>query len=222
MIMDAEMHVDPTQAEPLFPDLDGAGWRWLVGANLAALLPLACAALVLWLPYQLYLALGAPLAAAAPEPPTGWLVVIGAAIVVGSFVLHEGLHAAALRLQGYRARIHWTGGYFFATTGPGERIARRAYAIMALTPLVAMTAVGAVSLLILPVVWGQIVISVLLLNAAASIGDLAVAARVLACPRGSVFLDGGARGILVVRPAPAGASTANKKPSSDGFSESGR
>ncbi len=221
MIMDADMHVDPTRVEPLFPDLDGADWRWLIGANLAALLPLGCATLVIWLPYQFYLALGAPLAASSAAIPIGWVIVVGALIVLGSFILHEGLHAAALRLQGYRARIHWARGYFFATTGPGEVISRRAYAIMALTPLLAMTALGGLSLIFLPVVWGQIGVIALLLNAAASIGDLAVTARVLACPPGSGFLDGGSRGILVLRPAAAG-TDASKKPSDDGFSESGR
>lgn len=196
------MPPDPTRAEPLFPDLDGVGWRWLIWANLAALIPLGCAVIAIWLPYQIYVALGAPLAARSPNV-SGWVVaVVGAVVVIGSFALHEGLHAGALRLLGYRARIRWAGGYFFATTGQGELIDRRDYLIMALTPLVVMTGGSIAALIVVPVIWGQLVVIALLLNAAASIGDLAVAARVRACPPGSVFLDGGAQGILVIRPAP--------------------
>jgi hypothetical protein len=48
---------------------------------------------------------------------------------------------------------------------------------------------GAILLLLLPVAIGQVVLIALLLNAAASIGDLAVAQRALRQPNSALFAD---------------------------------
>jgi hypothetical protein len=167
-------------AGDLFGDWDefGPAWRFLLYANLLALIPLGIAALLVWLPYQLYAALGAPLALfSAPDWP-GWAYwVFGALVIASSMIAHEGLHGVGLRLCGYRARFGFTGGYLYATATPGQYLTRRAYLIMTLLPLTALTAAGILALLVLPAALGQIVLLALLLNAAASIGDLAVAGR---------------------------------------------
>ncbi|NDJ60558.1 MAG: DUF3267 domain-containing protein [Chloroflexi bacterium] len=193
----------------LFEDFGGPEWYWLLVGNLLALIPLAAAVLLLWLPYQLYAALGAPLALfAAPAwpPPIFWLV--GAGIIVGSMLLHEALHGLALIRLGYHPRLKWASGYFYATIQPGEYLTRRHYLIMVLTPIVSMTLGGTILLLLLPVPIGQGLLIALLLNAAASIGDLFVADRVRRWPAATLFGD--VRGIKVFVPgsAPAQADAA--------------
>ena len=173
-------------AADLFDDFDfESRWHWLVIGNLWALLPLGVAALVLWLPYQFYMVLGAPLTLF-PDP--GWNpLLLGALVVPGSMLLHEALHALALRAQGYPATLSFVRGYFYATTD--GFLTRRAYLLMVLTPLSVMTLSGALLLLFLPVAIGQVVLIALLLNAAASIGDLAVAQRALRQPSSALFAD---------------------------------
>jgi hypothetical protein len=173
-------------AADLFADFDfDSRWRWLVVGNLWALIPLAVAALLLWLPYQFYAVLGAPLALF-PDP--GWSpLLLGALIIPASMLLHEGLHALALLAQGYPAKLSYVRGYLYATTD--GFLTRRAYLRMVLTPLTVMTLGGVLLLLFLPVPVGQVVLIALLLNAAASIGDLAVAQRALRQPRSALFAD---------------------------------
>jgi hypothetical protein len=173
-------------ASDLFADFDfESRWHWLVIGNLWALLPLGVAALVLWLPYQFYAVLGAPLALFA-DP--GWSpLLLGVVIIPGSMLLHEALHALALIAQGYPARLSYVRGYLYATTN--GFLTRRAYLLMVLTPISVMTLGGALLLLFLPVPVGQVVLIALLLNAAASIGDLAVAQRALRQPSDALFAD---------------------------------
>ena len=176
-------------ASDLFGDFDsGSRWRWLLIGNLWALLPLALAVLILWLPYQFYAALGTPLAQFSDpnwSPVQHW--IIGALIIAGSIILHEWLHALALIALGYRARLRYASGYFYATTD--GFLTRRDYLIMVLTPITVMTLGGGVVLPLLPVTVGQIVLIALLLNAAASIGDLVVADRTRRQPADALFAD---------------------------------
>ena len=90
-------------------------------------------------------------------------------------------------MLGYRAKFSYSTGYFYATTD--GYLTRRHYVIMVLTPITVMTLGGGVLLLFLPVSIGQIVLITLLLNAAASIGDLAVAQRTLSQPADALFAD---------------------------------
>jgi hypothetical protein len=171
----------------LFGDWNMPGWQLLVYANLLALIPLGIAVLCLWLPYQVYLAFGAPFALSNPNLPS-WLVTLFCiGIIASSVILHEVLHGAALRLMGFRPRLSFAYGYLFATMSNGEYLTRRQYVIMALTPLIVITAAGAVMLIFIPVSFGQWLLIALLLNAAASIGDLAVTRRALAEPRNAYF-----------------------------------
>jgi Putative zincin peptidase len=176
-------------ASDLFGDFDTSSrWRWLLIGNLWALLPLALAVLILWLPYQFYVALGTPFALF-PDPNWSQVQhwVIGALIILGSIILHEWLHALALIILGYRARLRYASGYFYATTV--SFLTRRDYLIMVLTPITAMTLGGGIVLFLLPVTVGQIVLIALLLNAAASIGDLVVAQRARRQPADALFAD---------------------------------
>jgi hypothetical protein len=175
----------------LFHDLKNTPeWYWIVWGNLLALVPLLVAALLLWLPYQFYVALGTPLALL-PDPVlpdwSKWL--IGLVVIVASMLLHELLHAAALRMLGYRAHLNYAWGYFYATVEQGQFLTRGHYILMSLTPLTVMTLGGAVLLLLLPATFGQILLITLLLNAAASVGDLSVAARARTYPHDALFSD---------------------------------
>jgi hypothetical protein len=172
----------------LFADFDRLPqWRWLLYANLFALVPLGAAALLLWLPYQFYAALGAPLAL----PEAGWTPLatafIGIGIILISIFLHEGLHALALWLLGYHPRLTYARGFLLATVS--GFITRRDYLVMVLTPITTMSLGGALLLLCLPIPLGQWLLVALLLNAAGSVGDLAVASRVRRFPGGALFAD---------------------------------
>ena len=190
----------------LFADLADtyrSGLHLIVVANLLALVPLLIAVLVMWLPYQVYAALGAPLALVAdPQWPQWGFWILGAVIIGGSLLLHEGLHGAALLMQGHRPKFGYSSGYPYATIQPGEFLTRRQYLTMALTPLIVMTIGGGVILLLLPVSIGQIVLIAVLLNAAASIGDLAVASRARRWPPETLFAAD-ERGIQVFTPVHA-------------------
>lgn len=182
----------------LFGDFDGIPeWRWLLYANLLALIPLGVAVLLLWLPYQFYIAFGAPLALAEPGWSSFLTVIVGIMIVVASVMLHEGLHGLALRLLGYRPKLIYARGFLLATVS--GFITRRDYLIMILTPITVISLGGVVLLLWLPVSLGQWLLVALLLNAAASIGDLAVASRVRRFSASTLFAD--RDGIKVFVPA---------------------
>jgi hypothetical protein len=175
----------------LFADLSesyGSGLRLIVVANLLALIPLGVAVILLWLPYQFYVALGTPLALFDnPAWPQWIFLVVGLIVVVGSLFVHEGLHGVALLLQGHRPKFGYESGYPFAAIQPGEFLTRRQYLAMALTPLSVMTLIGSLLLLLLPASLGQIILITLLLNAAACIGDLAVADRARRWPSSALF-----------------------------------
>lgn len=171
----------------LFGEFDMPAWRFLILGNLLALVPLLALALILWLPYQLYLALGAPLAAPDPGWPQAVTWGVGLAIIAGSVVGHELLHALALRLLGYHPRLSFAGGFLYAAIQPGEFLTRRHYLIMILTPLLTLTIGGGLLLPLLPPPVGQAVLIALLLNGAASIGDLLVAERARRQPKRALF-----------------------------------
>jgi putative zincin peptidase len=184
----------------LFADFaDLPAWRWFWSGNLLALLPLGLCVLVLWLPYQFYAALGTPLAVvASPGWPQWGYWLFGIIAVIFSMALHECLHGLALAVLGYRPRLGFSGGYFFATVRPGQFLTRNRYLTMVLTPIIAMTLGGGALLLFLPASLGQIIVIVLLLNAAASVGDLAVADRTRRWPSNARFAEAG--GIKIFLP----------------------
>jgi len=175
----------------LFADLSDAyrsHMHLIVAANLLALIPLGVAVILLWLPYQFYAALGTPLAVFDdPVWPQWGFWMLGLVVVGSSLLVHEGLHGVALLLQGHRPKFGFESGYPYAAVHPGEFLTRRQYLLMALAPLTFMTLCGVVLLFFLPASIGQIILIALLLNAAACIGDLAVADRARRWPFDTLF-----------------------------------
>jgi hypothetical protein len=183
----------------LFADLTAPTWRLWLWANLVALLPLSVAVLLHWLPYQFYLAAGTPLAL---FPNPAWsstqTLLLTLLAILTSILLHELLHGLALILLGYRPRFLIESGFPAAGITPGRFITRRHYLFMALLPLVAISSAGGLLLPFLPAALGRPLVYALLLNAAASIGDLLVAQRVRRWPAEALFAEQG--GIRVFLP----------------------
>lgn len=179
----------------LFADLYGSqewGLRIILLANLLALVPLLAGIVALWLPYQLYLAAGAPFAfpsALRLNPATS--VALGLAVCLASMVLHEIIHAITLAILGYRPVLSLEQGYLAASVPQGDYLTRGSYLVMSLSPLCIMTLLGVPGLLVLPPAFGKLLLVALLLNCAASIGDLLVAQRVQRCHRQALFSDDG-------------------------------
>lgn len=164
--------------------------RLLLNYNLLALIPLAVGVLLLWLPYQFYVLLGNPLSPFPDWSPARAVgLVVGGLIILASMFIHELLHGVALRVMGYPPLFAYYRGYLAASVPPDVFLTRHAYLVMSLTPLLTMTLGGAGLLLVLPRVLGQPVLLAVLLNMAASIGDIAVAARVRRWPEGTLFAD---------------------------------
>ena len=90
-------------------------------------------------------------------------------------------------------------GVLFAGLRPGDFLPRIHYLVMTLTPLVAMSIGGCAVLLVLPPAYGRLLLIALLLNTAASLGDLFVAVGVYRSPKTAVFTDN--NGIQVFVPA---------------------
>jgi hypothetical protein len=178
---------------PLFADLSERRrypeWLLLIWANLLALLPLSGGVMLLWLPYQIYNYSGSHFALFPTWTlTTGWKIVIGGLVILGSMLLHEWLHGVALRLCGYRPLYAFTKLFLFASIQKGSFLKRRQYLFMTLTPVVVMTVVGGGILLILPPALSQLLLIALLLNTAASIGDFMVAWRVYKAPSDALFI----------------------------------
>lgn len=189
---------------PLFADWDALDrypqWLVLIWANFIALLPLAAGVLLLWLPYQVYSYSGAPLALRpAWTLPLGWKIAAGIIIFVGSMLLHEWLHGLALQVFGHKPSYAFHKFYLVATIQKGSYLTRRHYLFMTLTPIVMMTLFGGALLLILPPAIGQLLLIALLLNTAASVGDIMVAWRVFQAPSAALFSDD--QGIQLFVPA---------------------
>ncbi len=174
-------------------------WVLLVLANFIALIPLVAGILLLWFPYQYYLHIGAPFAQfSAFELSLTGKVVVGGLIIFGSMLLHEWLHGVALQFFRHRPHYAFNKFYLLATIEKGDYLTRQEYLWMTLTPLFLMTVGGGLLLLILPPVVGHLVLIALLLNTAASLGDLMVAIRVYRMPPQAVFTDD--KGIQVFLP----------------------
>jgi hypothetical protein len=165
--------------------------RVLLG-NFLAIIPLGMGIVGLWLPYQVYIALGLPLAF---TPELSWPITIklleSLLVFVASVFLHEELHAIALRLTGHKPRLSFKRGFLYATISEGDFLTRREYLFMTLIPVVVLTLAGVLALLILPKSAGEVLLVILLLNLAASTGDFQVAIWVASKSPGSLFADDG-------------------------------
>jgi hypothetical protein len=177
-------------------------WLLLVWANFVALIPLTGGILLLWLPYQIYRLQGHPLALLpALSLPLPGKILLGIIILISSMLLHEWLHGMALKITGHRPRYSFSAKMLLATIEKGDFLTRTHYLFMTLTPVTVMSLGGWFLLIVLPPVISQLVLIALLLNTAASTGDLMVAIRVYRLPKTAVFTDD--QGICVFLPAVA-------------------
>ena len=191
---------------PLFQKRFKRGWLVFLAANLIALIPFGLGLLLLWVPYQLYLGFGTPFAVL-PTLQMGLVVkiMLGLLIFVLSMLLHEWLHGLALIATGHPPKYYFRMGVLFAGLNENDFLPRRHYLLMSLTPLVVMSVVGFVVLLFLPPVIGRLLLTSLLLNAAASLGDLMVTIGILRAPKQAVFTD--EKGIQIFLPSPIEGNT---------------
>ncbi|MCP5096537.1 MAG: DUF3267 domain-containing protein [Chloroflexi bacterium] len=175
---------------PLVKRINLPGWQVLILANLIALIPLTVGLLLLWIPYQLYLAMGAPLTIMPTLAwPLGVAIPVGIIIFILSMLFHEWLHGTAMYFMGYRPKYYSNWGALFAGLREGDYLSRPNYLIMTLTPILLMSAGGLLVLLFLPPVIGRLLLIALLLNTAASIGDIFVAVAVYRSPKSAIFRD---------------------------------
>ena len=84
--------------KPLFERMAGPQWKLFFFANLIALLPFSAGLLLLWVPYQLYLVIGAPLALLPDLQLAPFTSITGGVLIfIASMLLHEWLHGLALQ-----------------------------------------------------------------------------------------------------------------------------
>lgn len=129
------------------------------------------------------------------------LLVVAAAVVPVTVVVHETIHGVAAGLLGYRVTYGIDRSIPAAYAGSfRQRIARRDNAVVAAAPFVAGT-VGCAALL--PFVDGLVLVAViaaLVVNAAVAVGDLYLLYRLGRLPAGSVLYDASIDEMLVFEP----------------------
>jgi hypothetical protein len=112
-------------------------------------------------------------------------------ITTGLLVLHELVHALAMRRMGatpsFGADILLKIAPVLYTTAPGHWFSRREYLVVALAPMVVVSGLGAVWLAIGP--FGKELLQPLALHLSGCIGDLWVAGLVLRQPAGTKVED---------------------------------
>ncbi len=176
------------QIDHLFSDWQRPRWQLFVWANLLALIPLAVGIGLLWLPYQYYVFIGLPWSIGGSfEWGTAVTLFIALLIIIASMLIHELLHALALKLLGHRPILGVQRGFLLAGIRPGDFLPRTHYFLITVVPLVFMSLGGGVLLLLLPHTLGKLLLIALLLNFPASLGDLLVAQRVRGYPSETLF-----------------------------------
>jgi hypothetical protein len=120
-----------------------------------------------------------------------WLVLALLALQAVMIILHEGLHGFffyAFTRAG--PKFAFKGLYAYAAL-PGWYFPRREYLVICLAPLVGITLLGFLMIALISPAWIPAVLVVMTLNAAGSVGDMAVAAWLLRAPAGSLANDQG-------------------------------
>lgn len=118
-------------------------------------------------------------------------LVVGLAAAVATIILHELVHALFMII--FRARpifgIMWKIGAAYATA-PGYGFRRNSYLTIALSPLVALSAL-AVGLMFLThgSAWVPLIVICAVLNASGATGDLWIASIVLRYPKQAIIVD---------------------------------
>ena len=121
----------------------------------------------------------------------GLAVLVAVALLV--MIVHEAVHGLIFwLLTGARPTfgLGWTYAY---TAAPSWYLPRGRFALIALAPLVLLTALGLALLPVVPLALVPLLVLALTLNAAGAVGDLALAGMLLAQPRGVLARDTGHR-----------------------------
>lgn len=138
----------------------------LLRLNLLALLPMG-AALALMIVWTAII----PSIGGADDGAPWWLNVILTLLIV--LPLHEFLHGVAIQITGHRPRygMKLAQGVLYATAD-GAFFRWREYVFIALTPLVAITALGMILMPFITDGWRILIVMAVVLNAGGAIGDL--------------------------------------------------
>jgi hypothetical protein len=121
--------------------------------------------------------------------PTSLPVWVYLLMAVGTLILHEGLHGAAIGVLGYRPRFGLKLRRLVLYTTADAYFSRRQYLAVTLAPLLGITLVGLPVMLLLPVSLAAWVGMMVAMNAASSIGDLWMTAVMVSFPADALFLD---------------------------------
>jgi hypothetical protein len=162
--------------------------RTLLGLNLASLLPLVIALLLMgWWSGQIQRLRG-PYNTAFSESLSSLVAVV--VVLVITFGGHEGIHGLAIHWAGHKPRfgmaLHM--GALYATAD-NALFTRAQFIVIALAPLVVLTVLGMALMIIVPDGVGYYVGLLVALNAAGSIGDLWMTAWVLRYPPDALVRD---------------------------------
>jgi hypothetical protein len=160
--------------------------RLLARLNLLALIPLALASILMFGWAVLAYSLRAPVPPG-PDIPWGLALVLA---LLGVLPIHELIHAAFIRGIGHAPRLgfKWDKGVLYATADQAL-FTRNQYLLVALSPLVFISAAGALSLLVLPLGWWWTMALAVVFNAGGAIGDLWVSAQVWHKPASALVRD---------------------------------
>ena len=127
---------------------------------------------------------------------------LGRPLALATLAAHEGLHGAAIRLLGHRPRFGAKLTRLVLYTTADVYFTRAEYLIVTLAPIVGLSAAGLAAMLLAPAgiaSWPGILAA---MNAAASVGDLWMAAVTASFPPQARFRDR-EDGMSVYIPAPS-------------------
>lgn len=181
----------PTPTERALPGYQQVLY-WRLTEQQRALVLLSLASIVLLVPG--YLALNWLLTTLRPaamgDLGSGWSILNLVLAFVLTIVLHEAVHGAVMAAFGAQPQfgILWHLGAAYATA-PGFAFTRTQFLLVALAPLVVLDVIGILALLTLPPFGAQLAQTLVLLNTAGAVGDLAMSALVLRYPPNIMVMD---------------------------------
>lgn len=162
--------------------------RMLLWLNLASLLPLATALVIMGWWWALVRQMRGPYPNAFWDSLSWVVAVIGVILIM--IVGHEWIHGLAIQAVGHRPRygVKLSQGVVFATTDSGL-FRRGEFIFVALAPLVVITLVGMALMAVVPDALGYYVGLVVVLNAGGAVADIWMAWVVGRCPSDTIVRD---------------------------------
>ncbi len=161
--------------------------RTLVWINMVAVVLFVVALAAAFSGLLLYARLGAPLIRPElPESLPAWAYVL---LLIGTLILHEGLHGLAILVCGARPIFGVRLTRLVLYTTSHAFFSRRAYLFVTLAPLLGITLLGLPAMLLLPgglAIWAAVMVA---MNAASSLGDLWMVAVIASFPPEALFRD---------------------------------